>query len=108
MASSAWQRLSGKGSAAVIVGAGLDFDGAVAAGGADELPDPTSRGVFDPPADDEGGEHDRQMSVDRVALVLCFYVSGLRWCSPEYQLGDQPVAFLNRALDTRSPSRTTL
>jgi hypothetical protein len=26
----------------------------------------------------------------------------------EYQLGDQPVAFLNRALDTRSPSRTTL
>ena len=24
------------------------------------------------------------------------------------QLGDQSVAFLNRALDTRSPSRTTL
>ena len=50
--------------------AGLDLDGAVAAGGADELPDRPARPGFDSAADREGGEHDGQVGVDGVALVV--------------------------------------
>jgi hypothetical protein len=49
--------------------AGLDFDGAVAAGGADESSDRLASADFDPAADREGGEHDGQLRVDRVAQV---------------------------------------
>ena len=49
--------------------AGLDLDGAVAAGGPDELPDGPAGLVLDPAADGQGGEHDGQVGFDRVALV---------------------------------------
>src|SRR4051794_19612051 len=64
-------RSSGTGSAAVTVwGAGLDGDGAVAAGRADELPDaPVGRGLG-PVADGQGGEHDGQVRFDGVALAV--------------------------------------
>jgi hypothetical protein len=39
-------------------------------GGADESSDGPASAVFDPAADREGGEHDGQMRVDRVALVV--------------------------------------
>jgi hypothetical protein len=47
----------GIGSAAVMV-RGLDFDGSVAAGDADELPDRPSGAVLDPAADGEGSKAD--------------------------------------------------
>src|SRR3954447_10807372 len=52
------------------VAAGLDFDSAVAAGGADELLDRPAGPVLDPAADREGGEHDAQVGVDGLALVV--------------------------------------
>jgi hypothetical protein len=46
-------------------GACLDRDGAVAAGGADELPDRPAGPCLDPAGDGQGGEHDREVaSVD--------------------------------------------
>jgi hypothetical protein len=60
------------------VRAGLDLDRAVAACGADEFPDRPSRAVFDPAADRQGGEHDRQVGFDGVALAV---VDGLCRCS---------------------------
>jgi RHS repeat-associated protein len=56
--------------AAFGVGAGLDLDGAVAAGGTDELLDRPAGPVFDPAADGEGGEHDGQVGLDRFALTV--------------------------------------
>jgi hypothetical protein len=47
-----------------------DVDGSVAAGGADELLDRPSGAVLDEPADREGGEHDRQVRLDRLAFVV--------------------------------------
>jgi len=52
------------------VGASLDLYGPVTAGGADELPDRPAGAVLDPGADGEGGEHDRQVGLDRVALAV--------------------------------------
>src|SRR3954469_7666809 len=52
------------------VGAGLDLDGAVAAGGADELLDGPSGRVLDEAGDRQGGEHDREVGLDRVTLVV--------------------------------------
>ena len=49
---------------------GLDLDGAVAAGGLDEFPDRPAGLCFDPAADGEGGEHDRQVGLDGVALAV--------------------------------------
>jgi hypothetical protein len=48
------------------VWAGLDLDGAVAAGGLDELADGPAGLVLDPPADRERREHDGQVRFDRV------------------------------------------
>jgi hypothetical protein len=50
--------------------AGLDLDGAVAAGGLDELADGPAGLVLDPAADRQGGEHDGQVGFDRVAQVV--------------------------------------
>jgi len=50
--------------------AGADLNGAVAAGGADEALDRPAGPAFDVVGDREGGEHDRQMGIDRVALVV--------------------------------------
>lgn len=50
--------------------AGLDLDGAVAAGGADELLDRPAGAVFDPAGHGEGGKHDGQVRVDRPAPVV--------------------------------------
>ena len=52
------------------VGAGLDGDGAVAAGGADELPDAPASGGLDPVADGQGGELNRQAGFDGVAFAV--------------------------------------
>jgi hypothetical protein len=52
------------------VGAGLDLDGAVAAGGLHELLDRPAGAVFNPSADREGGEDDGQVDLDRVTLVV--------------------------------------
>ena len=52
------------------VRAGLDFDGAVAAGGPDEFADGPAGLVLDPAADRQGGEDDGQVSFDRVAQVV--------------------------------------
>ena len=49
---------------------GLDLDGAVAAGGRDELADGPARGVLDLAADGHGGEHDREVGFDGVALAV--------------------------------------
>src|SRR3954465_9997502 len=83
MASRAARRSSGRGSAAVMVwapawiwtvrdggGAGLDLGGAVAAGGADELLDRPAGRVLDEAGDGQGGEHDREVGLDRVTLVV--------------------------------------
>ena len=71
MRSRASRRSPVNGSAAVNgLGAGLDLDGAVATGCADEPPDRPSSPVFDLVPDDQGGEHDRKMGFDRVALVV--------------------------------------
>jgi hypothetical protein len=50
--------------------AGLDLDLAVAAGGLHKFPDRPAGPGFDPPADGEGGEHDRQEGFDGVALAV--------------------------------------
>ena len=50
-------------------GACPDLDGAVAAGGLDELADGPAGLVFDPAADRERGEDDGQVRFDRVPLV---------------------------------------
>ena len=50
--------------------AGADLDGAVAAGGADELLDGPAGAVLDEPGDGQGGEHDRQVRVDRFTDVV--------------------------------------
>jgi hypothetical protein len=50
--------------------AGLDFDDAVTARGADELLDRPAGAVFDPPADRERSEHDREVGLDGLALVV--------------------------------------
>jgi hypothetical protein len=49
---------------------GLDADGAVAAGGSDELADGPAGLGFDPAADRQGGEHDGQVGLYRVPLVV--------------------------------------
>jgi hypothetical protein len=49
---------------------GLDLDGAVAAGGLDELADGPAGLVLDPAADRQGGEDDGQVRLDRVAQVV--------------------------------------
>jgi len=51
-------------------GAGLDPNGAVAAGGADELADRPAGLDLDPAADRDGGEHDGQVGFDRVASAV--------------------------------------
>jgi len=51
------------------LGAGLDGDGAVAAGGFDELADRPAGRLLDPAADGHGGEHDCQVRFDGLALV---------------------------------------
>jgi hypothetical protein len=52
------------------VGSGLDLDCLVAAGCADALPDRPSGARFDPAADGQGGEHERQVGLDRVPQVM--------------------------------------
>jgi hypothetical protein len=49
---------------------GLDLDGAVAAGGADELADRSACPVFGRAADGQGGEPDREVGFDGVPLVV--------------------------------------
>lgn len=49
---------------------GLDRDGAVAAGGRDELLDGSAGRVLDSPTDGEGGEHDGQVRLDRLSGVV--------------------------------------
>ena len=49
--------------------AGLDLDGAAAAGGLDELVDRPAGRVLDPAAEREGGEHNGQVRLDRLAGV---------------------------------------
>ena len=46
------------------------LDGAAAACGADEFSDAPTGLVFDPVADGQGGEHDRQVSLDGFAFVV--------------------------------------
>jgi hypothetical protein len=46
----------------------LELDGAVAAGGTDEPLGRPAGGLLDPAEDGQGGEHDRQVRVDRGAL----------------------------------------
>ena len=71
MRSRAWRRSSGQGvGGGDDVVAGLDLDGAVAAGGVDELADRPAGLVLDPAADGQGGEHDGQVGFDGVALVV--------------------------------------
>jgi hypothetical protein len=50
---------------------GLDLDGAVAAGGADEFPDGPGAPVLDPAADGQGGELVALAIVDRPACRSC-------------------------------------
>jgi hypothetical protein len=50
--------------------AGLDLDGSAAAGCLDEFPDGPAGSRFDPPADGEGREDDRQVGFDGVALAV--------------------------------------
>lgn len=50
--------------------AGLDRDGAVAAGGADEFLDAPARLGFDVVADGHGGQHDAQVGFDGVAQTV--------------------------------------
>ena len=52
------------------VRASLDLDGAVAAGGLDELADGPAGPPLDLPADRQGCEDDRQVRFDRVALAV--------------------------------------
>jgi hypothetical protein len=52
------------------VRAGLDLDGAVAAGGLDGLADGPAGLLLDPPADRERGEDDGQVGFDRVAQMV--------------------------------------
>jgi hypothetical protein len=47
-----------------MVVAGLDFYGAVAAGGADELTDAPAGAALNPAADGQGGEYHGQMGFD--------------------------------------------
>ena len=83
MASIAWRRSSGLGSAGRDgVGAGLDLYGAVAAGGLDELLDRPAGAGLDPPADGERGESDGRMGLDGVALAV---VDGL--CRRRHETG---------------------
>jgi hypothetical protein len=49
---------------------GLDLEGAVAAGGLDELADGPAGLVLDPAADRQGREDDGQVGLDRVAEVV--------------------------------------
>jgi len=49
--------------------AGTDLDGAVAAGGADELLDGPAVAVLDEPGDGQGGEDDGQVGLDGVPLA---------------------------------------
>jgi hypothetical protein len=53
-----------------FVRAGLDRDGAVAAGCLDELADGPAGLVLDPAADGQGGEDDGQVGFDGVALAV--------------------------------------
>jgi hypothetical protein len=50
--------------------AGLDLDGAVAAGGGDEAFDAPGGDVLDPAGCGRGGEHDGQVRFDRLAGVV--------------------------------------
>jgi hypothetical protein len=52
------------------VRAGLDLDGAVSAGGLDELADGPAGPVLDPAADCQCREDDGQVGLDRVAQVV--------------------------------------
>jgi len=71
---------------------GLDLNGAIAAGGLDELADGPAGLVLDPPADRQGGEDDGQVRLDRVAQVVVdgsllairkvFSISNSRWQAP--------------------------
>jgi hypothetical protein len=61
---------------------GLDLDGAVTAGGGDELPYGPAGLVLDPAADGQGGEDDGQVGLDRVARVAFSFSSRLSsWCA---------------------------
>jgi hypothetical protein len=50
--------------------AGLDLDGAVAPCSADEPADRPAGGLLDEAGDREGGEDDREVSLDRGAFVV--------------------------------------
>ena len=50
--------------------AGADLDGAVAAGGADELLDGPAGAALDEPGDGQGGEDDREVGLDGVPLAV--------------------------------------
>jgi hypothetical protein len=52
------------------VPAGADLHGAVAAGGANELPDGPAGAVLDESGDGQGGEDDREAGLDGVALAV--------------------------------------
>jgi hypothetical protein len=49
--------------------AGLDFDGVVEAQAGDELLDGPVGALLEPVGDGEGGEHDGEVGLDRVALA---------------------------------------
>jgi hypothetical protein len=55
---------------AVIVWLPAGLDGAVAAGGADELPDGPAGGIFDPAANGGGGEQSGEVDFDGVVLLV--------------------------------------
>lgn len=50
--------------------ADLDLDDAVAAGGLYEFPDRAAGPCLDPAADGQGGEHDRRVGLDGLALAM--------------------------------------
>jgi hypothetical protein len=49
---------------------GLDLDGMAAPAGADAFPDQPAGLFFDPAADRQGGEHDREVDIDGVPLAV--------------------------------------
>ena len=70
MRSSARRRSAGRVGGGDGVVAGLDLDRAIAAGCADELPYRPAGGVLHAAADGQGGEHDGQVGLDRLAFVV--------------------------------------
>jgi len=70
MALTAWRRSSAREARGDDLAYGLDLDRAVATGGLDRFPDRPAGSRFNPPADRQGGEHDREAGFGQVALAV--------------------------------------